>query len=75
MTTKYVFRHEKLPKIKSKYKFKKLANDCGITVQYLSEIVNNKSSCKKPVAFILTKSLNENKSIEDYFIEISDSII
>ena len=40
----------------------------GITQPTLSNILNGKVACRKVVAFCITKYLDENAKIEDYFI-------
>ena len=35
----------------------------------LSNILNGKVACRKVVAFCITKYLNENAEIEDYFVK------
>ena len=40
----------------------------GITQPTLSNIFNRKVLCRKVVAFCITKYLDENAKIEDYFI-------
>lgn len=39
----------------------------GITQPCLSNILNGKVACRKVVAFCITKYLNEDAEIEDYF--------
>ena len=39
----------------------------GITQPTLSNILNGKVACRKVVAYCITKYLNENAEIEDYF--------
>lgn len=41
----------------------------GITQPTLSNILNGKVACRKVVAFCITKYLDENAKIEDYFIK------
>ena len=41
----------------------------GITQPTLSNILNGKVACRKVVAFCITKYLDENAEIEDYFIK------
>ena len=40
----------------------------GITQPCLSNILNGKVACRKVVAYCITKYLNEDAEIEDYFI-------
>lgn len=39
----------------------------GITRVHLTNIMNGKKLCTKPVAYFITKYLDENAEIEDYF--------
>lgn len=39
----------------------------GLTQPTLSNILNRKVACRKVVAFSITKYLDENAEIEDYF--------
>ena len=41
----------------------------GITQPTLSKILNGKVACRKVVAFCITKYLDDNAKIEDYFIK------
>lgn len=46
----------------------KASSIIGLTQPTLSNILNGKVLCRKVVAFCITKYLNENAKIEDYFI-------
>ena len=39
----------------------------GLTQPTLSNILNRKVACRKVVAFCITKYIDENAKIEDYF--------
>ena len=41
----------------------------GITQPTLSNILNGKVACRKVVAFCITKYLDDNAEIEDYFVK------
>ena len=71
--TRYVFKNEKLHEIKSKYRLRSIAKRCGITENYLSLVLNNKVTCKKPVAYIFVKTLDNKNKIEDYFNKTTDN--
>ena len=43
----------------------------GITRQYLTNIMNHKKTCSKHVAYCITKYLDENLEISDYFDRVS----
>lgn len=42
----------------------------GLTQPTLSNILNRKVACRKVVAFCITKYIDENAEIEDYFKKI-----
>ena len=42
----------------------------GLTQPTLSNILNRKVACRKVVAFCITKYIDENAEIEDYFEKI-----
>lgn len=42
----------------------------GITQPNLSKILNGKVACRKVTAYCITKYIDENAEIEDYFIRI-----
>ena len=59
----YVFRENSDVKINQTIASKVI----GITQPCLSKILNGKVACRKVVAFSITKYINENAEIEDYF--------
>lgn len=44
-----------------------VAKVIGITRQYLGDIINNKKNCSKLVAYCITKFIDSEKEIEDFF--------
>lgn len=64
----YKFKKDKYNEVISKYKIKGLADTIGITSTYLSLVLNNKSDCKKTVAYCITKAIDNEAEIDDYFI-------
>ena len=64
----YKFKKDKYEEVMSKYKMKGIAEKIGITQVYLSLILNNKNDCKKTVAYCITKAIDSNAEINDYFI-------
>lgn len=50
------------------FKFKWIAKTIGINSDTLSKMVKKDKPCMKLTAYCLTKLLNENAEIEDYFI-------
>lgn len=63
----YKFKKEKYEEVISKYKVKGIAEKIGITPIYLSMILNNKNNCKKTVAYCITKAINSEAEINEYF--------
>lgn len=59
----YVFRE----KIEKKINQTIASKVIGISQPVLSKILNRKVACRKVVAFSITKYLDENAEIEDYF--------
>lgn len=59
----YYFRQD----IQVKFKQKDLCETVGITQPTMSNIINGKVACRKVVAYCITKYLNEDAEIEDYF--------
>jgi hypothetical protein len=43
----------------------------GLAQPTLSNILNRKVSCRKVVAFCITKYIDENAEIEDYFEKVN----
>lgn len=60
----YYFRQD----IQVKFKQKDLCETVGITQPTMSNIINGKVACRKVVAYCITKYLNEDAEIEEYFI-------
>lgn len=60
----YYFRQD----IQVKFKQKDLCETIGITQPTMSNIINGKVACRKVVAYCITKYLNEDAEIEEYFI-------
>lgn len=45
-----------------------IAEQIGISTNYISDIVTGKKDCSKCIAYALTKCVNKDKNIEDLFI-------
>lgn len=45
----------------------KASEDIGITRAYLTDIVNHKRECSKVVAYCITKYINSEAEIANYF--------
>jgi hypothetical protein len=63
----YLMKEDKSDKIKEKFKCNRLAEKVGITNSYLSLVMNRKKSCSKILAYCITKAVNSNAEISDYF--------
>ena len=61
----YIFKTEMPVKINQS----KACEIIGLSQPTLSNILNGKVACRKVVAFCITKYLDENAEIEDYFIK------
>ena len=59
----YIFKQD----LQVKYKQKELCETIGITQPTMSNIMNGKVACRKVVAYCITKYLNQDAEIEDYF--------
>lgn len=66
----YIFKTELFDSIKEKYKVKSIAKTVGLTNGYLSQIFNGKKTCPKTTAYVITKVLNEDAEIEQYFTRL-----
>ena len=60
----YIFKTE----IPIKINQSKACEIIGLAQKTLTNILNGKVACRKVVAFCITKYLDENAEIEDYFI-------
>lgn len=65
----YKFREDKLEEAK-KQNLTHMAREIGITYIYLTRVLHSKKNCKKPVAYCITKYLNNKLEINSYFQEI-----
>lgn len=59
--------HFKNKDVMKMYNKSKMAEYIGITPSTLIRIVNGKQDCSKLVAYCITKTLNQDAKIEDYF--------
>lgn len=64
----YTFKKELSETIKQKYKARNIANIVGISEGYLSQIFQRGKNCSKKTAYAITKALNSDAEIENYFI-------
>ena len=61
----YIFRQDVECR---KFKQKEASETIGIAAPTLSNILLGKVACRKVVAYCITKYIDENAEIEDYFI-------
>ena len=45
----------------------RIADEIGISRQYINGVINNRYNCRKIVAYAMTKLINSNAEISDYF--------
>lgn len=65
----YVFRQDKID-VKKRIKQKYICKEIGLTQSTLSNIFLRKVYCRKVVAYSITKILDSEAEIEDYFERI-----
>lgn len=63
----YKFKNKELAK---EYNKTKMAEIVGLNADTLRRVINGKQECSKLVAYCITKFLNKNTEIEDYFERI-----
>lgn len=66
----YKFKNNKKNEIVSKYKLTYIAEKIGITLAYLSKVINGKLACSKMTAYCITKVADPEKEIEYFFQEM-----
>lgn len=66
----YKFKEEILINSEFPNTQKKMAEIIGISESYFSKILNGRRFCSKVLAYSITKILNPNKEIEDFFERI-----
>ena len=64
----YIFKKEK----RTRFNQKCAAKVIGLTTAALSNILNGKVACRKVVAFSITKYLDNDAEILDYFTEVGE---
>lgn len=62
----YMFREDAMS-VKEQIKQKHICKVVGLTEGTLSNILNRKVACRKVVAYCITKYLDQDAEIEDYF--------
>lgn len=66
----YLFKKETLDNFGFIKTRKRTAEIIGVSEGYFSKILNSKRKCSKILAYSITKTLNENSEIEDFFERI-----
>ena len=64
--------HFKNKEIAKTYNKTKLAEVIGLAPDTLRRVINGKQDCSKLVAYCITKTLDQNAKIEDYFYKKGD---
>lgn len=63
----YLIKQEIAEDIKKKFRYPYLMKTIGISKSYVSLILNRKKVVPKPVAYCLTKVVDKEAEIEDFF--------
>lgn len=66
----YLFKKELKEEITKKFKISYLADNTGVSRVYLSNIINSKVAVKKAIAYCITKLIDKEAEIQDYFIRV-----
>ena len=61
----YRFKKELFTNIKINQS--KMAKEIGLSFQYVNGVINNRFNCRILVAYAMTKLINSNAEINDYF--------
>lgn len=64
----YLFKKELRDDVVRKFKISFIADDTGLSRIYISNILNSKVSIKKAIAYCITKLIDKDAEIDDYFI-------
>ena len=64
---KYLLKEDVAKKIRKTYKNKYFVETVGLSRSYTSLILNRRRSCPKMVAYTVTKAINSESEINDYF--------
>ena len=62
-----MYRFKKELFINIKINQKNLADEIGLSRQYINGVINNKYNCRKIVAYAMTKLIDSDAEISDYF--------
>lgn len=63
----YMLKENASKDIRRKYKNEYLVQQVGISKVYLSLILNRHRVCSKQVAYCITKAINSEAEVEDFF--------
>lgn len=63
----YRIKEEQMKFIKEKYRSQYIADVSGLSKTYISLILNRKKRCPKRTAYIITKAIDEDAEILDFF--------
>lgn len=63
----YMIKKEVVKEFKKKYKQEYIAREVGISKAYVSLIFSQKKTCSKKTAYCITKLLNSDAEITDFF--------
>lgn len=66
---KYLLKEDVAKEIRKKYKNKFFVETVGISRSYTSLILNRRRACPKMVAYTITKAINSEAEIRDFFEE------
>ena len=64
---KYLLKEEVAKKVRKMYKNMYFSETVGISRSYTSLILNRRRGCPKMVAYTITKAINPEAEINDYF--------
>lgn len=67
----YIFKKETIENVGFSKTQKMMAEIIGVSEGYFSKILNSKRKCSKILAYSITKTLDKNKEIEDFFERIN----
>lgn len=67
MNKLYILNDKAIEKLKL-YKLQKVAETVGINYRTLSQMINQSRPCMKITAYCLTKFIDKDSEIKDYFI-------
>lgn len=63
----YKMKQSTIDIIKKKYRSDYIAEQVGISKNYMSMIKSREFNCSKPVAYAITKVLDKDAEVVDYF--------